>query len=55
MEAWNNSEHELLFLQRVPNSMVVGYCTLSDERIVGKSADCVEGSTLLVSTAEPVS
>jgi hypothetical protein len=34
-KAWNNSEYEWLFLHRVPDSMVVGYCTLSDEHIVG--------------------
>jgi hypothetical protein len=30
-KAWNNSEHEWLFLHRVPDSMIVWYCTLSDE------------------------
>jgi hypothetical protein len=34
-KAWNNSEHEWLFLHRVPDSMIVWYCTLSDEHIVG--------------------
>jgi hypothetical protein len=26
-KAWNNSEHEWLFLHRVPDSMIVRYCT----------------------------
>jgi hypothetical protein len=39
-KAWNNSEHEWLFLHRVPDCMIVRYCTLPDEHVADGLTDC---------------
>jgi hypothetical protein len=49
-KAWNNSEHEWLFLHRVPESMIVRYIMLFGKYIVDFPADHQAGPTLLVST-----
>jgi hypothetical protein len=38
-KAWNNSEHEWLFLHRVPESMIVRYLVLFEKYIVNVPAD----------------